>query len=241
MIRARRLGVAALLCLATLGARAPSPTPVPEPELAPAVVLQRYAEALGKLERPPYAIFEYSVEQSGARDIEQTHRVYRDATHERDETLSVDGTRLKTPSVRVAQREYVYDAAKLAPKGGDYNFTFAGVRQLDGRTVYAFKTERADAATFAVSGVWIDARRFLPALIGFHSAGGALKGNGRITFAPQGPYWLTREAAVSARMPNGKIARERIEWSKYAFPTSLPPSTFSAPHAPVPESAPSEP
>jgi hypothetical protein len=239
MTFAARLGVSALLCLATLGARVAVSTPPPAAaDLPAAVILQRYGDAMAKLEHPTSMIFEYSLEQSGTRDLEQTHRVYRDANRERDETISIDGLRLKTPTVRVAQSVNRYDVTRLAPKSSDYTFVFAGRRQLDGRAVYAFRTDRNAGASFAVSNVWIDSRDFLPAMIGFHAAAGTLKGSGRIAFGPEGTYWLAREAAVSAKMPNGKVARERIVWSKYRFPASLPASTFTAPHAPVPEVAP---
>ena len=70
------------------------------PPLEPATVLARYADALAALKHPAAISFEFSVEQLGLRNLEQTHRVYRSGSDERDETLSVDGYALNYPAVR---------------------------------------------------------------------------------------------------------------------------------------------
>jgi len=192
--------------------------------------MERYADALAQLERPRAMIFEYSVEQSGLHNLEETHRIYRSGLRERDETLVADGLPLKLPSVRVvANSAYRYDVLALAPKPADYTFTYAGTRTVLGRKAYAFRTDPVSLSSFAVSDVLIDAQRYLPLVIAFASAGHGMKGKGRIEFMAAGPYWVAREASVSARSTS-KDARERIRWSKYRFPSSLPKSTFAQPH-----------
>jgi hypothetical protein len=79
-----------------------------------------------------------------------------------------------------------------------------------------------------VEQVTIDGIKFLPKRVRFHSAGVDAKGRGEIEYAAFGKYWLPVAATVDATV-NGKPARERIAWSDYRFPPSLPPSTFLAP------------
>jgi hypothetical protein len=196
-----------------------------------ATVMERYADALAKLDRPKAMIFEYSVEQSGLHPLEETHRIYRSGLRERDETLIADGISLKVPAVRVvSHRAYKYDVLALAPKPADYVFVYTGKRIALGRTVFAFRTTAVAAAAFATSDVLIDAERYLPLVITFSSASATLKGKGRITFGPSRRYWVAREVSVSARA--GKTdARERIRWSRYRFPDALPEATFAQPRS----------
>jgi hypothetical protein len=226
-----RAGVAALAffaCSAQLTAPTLPPALLSLPS-APAALMARYADALADLPRPPTMIFEYSVEQSGLHNLEETHRIYRSGLRERDETLVADGVPLKVPPVRIVPNSaYKYDVLALAPKPADYVFTYAGKRTVLGRQAYAFRTIPVALSSFAVSDVLIDAQRFLPLVIVFRSAAGGIKGKGRIEFMPTGQYWVAREATVSARTAS-KDARERIRWSKYRFPASLPQATFAQP------------
>ena len=200
----------------------------PLPSLG-ATVMERYADALANLPRPPAMIFEYSVEQSGLHNLEETHRVYRSGLRERDETLVADGVSLKIPSVRIVPYSaYKYDLLALAPKPADYTFAYAGRRTVLGRRVYAFRTTPVSAAPFAIGDVLIDAQRYLPVVITFTSVASGIKGKGRLEFMASGRYWVVREASVSARA-GSKDARERIRWTKYRFPDSLPESTFAQP------------
>ena len=55
-------------------------------------------------------------EQTGTRSLEQTHRIFRSGTDERDETIAVNGSRPAVPLVRIfRQRPYRYTIAALAP------------------------------------------------------------------------------------------------------------------------------
>jgi hypothetical protein len=229
MKRSVRCGLLVFSWLMTLGARPGPPPRTAVTEIPPSLVLQRYEEALASLKTPPNLIFEYSVEQSGLRNIEQVHRVYRGGGRERDETLRVNGTPLKPPAVRVFEAPDRYDVNRLAPKPGDYVFTFASRAIVEGRAVYTFRSDIQKLAAFAVTRVDIDIEHFLPRTLYFHSVNGATKGTGRVNYAPQSKYWLPREASVEARTASGKNARERITWSKFGFPERLPPSTFSPP------------
>jgi hypothetical protein len=229
----------AVLSIVACSAQAPLPTLPPAlttfPSLS-ATVLARYADALAKLERPTAMIFEYSVEQSGLHSLDETHRIYRSGLRERDETLVADGVSLKVPAVRVVPNSaYKYDVLALAPKPADYVFRYSGKRTVNGRSVYAFRTEPVTASPFAVNDVLIDAQRYLPLIVTFTSAARGLVGKGRIEFMTSGRYWVAREASVAART-GAKDARERIRWAKYRFPDALPESTFALPR-PLPSVA----
>jgi hypothetical protein len=104
------------------------------------------------------------------------------------------------------------------------------------RKAFAFRTEPIVAGNFTVTDVLIDAEHALPLTIAFTSASGALKGKGKITLGPVGRYWAVREVTVVATA-GSKIERERIAWSKYRFPETLPEWTFSAPR-PLPSENP---
>jgi len=201
----------------------------PSPAADAALILQRYADALASLARPANMVFEITVDQSGIHNFDETHRIYRSGLHERDETLGLAGTSLKIPLVRVRDNAYKYEVLTLAPKPAEYVFKYTGMRVVAGRTVYAFRTDSVLPSSFAATDVLIDGQRFLPAVIAFVSSGNGMNGKGRITFGPSGRYWVARDVSVSATSPTGKVARERIVWSKYRFPESLPASTFSAP------------
>ncbi|MDQ2907786.1 MAG: hypothetical protein M3R44_00365 [Candidatus Eremiobacteraeota bacterium] len=197
-------------------------------KIPPRVVLQRYAHALTILPRPRRVSFQYSVEQLGLRNFEQTHRVYRSGPRERDETLAADGTTLTVPSVRIIEnRTNRYDVLAVAPRLDAYDFTF----RSRSHGMYVFETAPHAARSFTVDEVGIDARTFLPAIVRFRAADGGARGKGELRYARTGPYWMVRQAQIVARLPTGERARERIAWSTYQFPASLPPSTFQLPHS----------
>jgi hypothetical protein len=225
--------LAAGVVLATVAARFPplprETAPVSAP-LDPATVLARYAAALAALKHPPALSFEFSIEQLGLRNIEQTHRVYRSGSQERDETLSIDGYALKNPAVRIfGNRRYRYDIAAVAPKPETYDFSFSSARRVGNHYAYSFDTKPRSAASFAVTGVTIDGASFLPSVVRFHAGGGPARASGRLHYIGSGRYWVVSDATADAQLPDGKLAHERIVWSKYRFPESLPPATFRAP------------
>ena len=120
--------------------------------------------------------------------------------------------------MRVFEAPDRYDVNRLAPKPGDYTFTFASRGIVEGRAVYTFRSDIQKLAAFAVTRIDVDAEHYLPRTLYFHSVNGATKGTGRVSYAPQSRYWLPREASVEARTASGKNARERITWSKFGFP-----------------------
>jgi hypothetical protein len=235
MTRARESLVLAVLVLAATGARLAPHAPSTEPpitRLAPATVLARYAAALGKLRRPPSISFEYSVAQLGLRNMEQTHRVYRSGLNERDETLVVDSYTLRQPEIRIlANRTYRYDIAAVAPKPADYSFAFEGTRRDASGYTYTFRAQPHNETDFAVTAVEIDGHSFLPSMIRFKISGDGAHGSGRLEYGPAEQYWVVRLAAVSVHLASGATAHERIEWTAYRFPPSLPASTFEVPRA----------
>jgi hypothetical protein len=227
--------IALLLAIGLAAASVPPTAPPDVPPLrrtaTPAKVLDRYAAALAAVV-PPHAIsFEYLLEQTGARDLLQLHRVIRRGTDQRDEILAVDGRKLEPPAIRITHgRPDRYDVVALAPKPDAYAFRFVG-SQRDGRHEnYVFETTPHGAPAFRVTEVTIDGVTFLPSSISF--ATDAHKGAGTIAFGREGPYWVPTIA--TARATYAKLAaQERITFSSYRFPTALPPGTFSRPH-PIP-------
>ena len=229
MSAARRAGLLAAAALATLGARdGAAPTGIGPIEST--AVVANYAAALAELRRPKTLSFEYTVEQLGPRNLEQRHRVYRSGLRERDETLVVDGYKLTRPTIRIlANRTDRYDVAAIAPKPAGYRFAFVGAQTNAGRTLYTFATHRREPGAFAVSEVTVDGRTFLPATIRFKIEGANAKGTGELQYGRSEAYWLVHQAQVNVKLPHGATAHERIRWTNYQFPLSLPPATFEAP------------
>lgn len=200
-------------------------------QLAPAAVLTHYAAALLRLKEPHVFTFDYTLEQTSARSLEQTHRVFRSGNNERDETLTVDGKRLSPPTVRVFRgRRNRYTVSGLAPRPADYEFTYVGL-QRDGHHVdYLFHLTPRAARPFAVTDVTIDGVRFLPLSIGFKTS--AKSGAGSITFGGNARWWVPYVATARARVADD-VAAERLTFYTYRFPPALPESTFSVAHRPA--------
>ena len=185
--------------------------------------------AVDTVERPKAVIFTYTVSQAGPTTIEQRHVIYRSGSEVRDETLAVDGIALIRKVVRFSHREDRYAIERLAPRTTTYELLF--IRTVkDGRHVdYLY-----DAAPLvrtgdaAIDRVTIDGTRFLPRSVHFTTEGPDAKGDARVVYAAFGKYWMPVSADVDA-VVKGKPARERITWSDYRFPQSLPASTFLAP------------
>jgi len=231
-----RVAWLAAVVFATSGSRfvlRAEPAPVARRTLSPARVLQRYAVGLAKVKRPKLLVFQYTVEQLGYNDLEQAHRVYRSGLSERDEKIVVDGHVQEYPSIRIFRsRVDRYDIAAVSPRPGSYVFKYTGVLTgASGGDAYVFKTERAAASRFSVSEVEIDGRSFLPSVVRFRISGNGAHGSGELRFGRAQSYWLVRQATVSTRLRGGASAHERITWSNYQFPPSLPSSTFAPPRA----------
>jgi len=213
----RALAMAVLLFAALPGAA----------QLDSQIVLDRYAARLLREEGPKVLVFSYTVSQAGPRDIEQTHRIYRSGDLVRDETLMVDGVKQK--SIRIARYRNRYTLDNLAPRVTQYAFLFERSIRAPSGIQYAYRAVPLGAAGgFVVDAMTIDGRTFLPVLIRFHAASAAMKGSGAIAFTNSGRYWVPISASVEASI-NGKPARERITFSAYQFPASLPKSTFQGP------------
>jgi len=211
------------------GAQSPPSSAALEP---PATVLLRYEDALDRSQAPRFVRFEYAVEQVGPRNLSQTHRVYRSGLTERDEILSVDGQSLQTPSIRIIRnRVNRYNVATLAPRARDYTFSYIGEHHDGPRIDYVFSTApRIEGGAYAVRAVTIDGVHFLPRSIAYSTTAGGIGGRGTLSFFPQGGYWMIQEATVAAKV-NQKVARERLVFHNYDFPSSLPESTFVEPRS----------
>lgn len=215
-------GAAAVLAITVLlGAHAS--------ELDSQVVLRRYSSALASLHVPKVVVYAYTVSQVGASNIEQFHRLYRSGIEVRDETLAVDGIALHRKLVRFSHREDPYTAVRFAPRQDAYELLFLGTVK-DGRHLdYVYEaTPLTRPAGAWIDRITIDGVRYLPRAVHFHSSGLGVHGSGQVEFAGFGKYWMP-VAALAVAQVKGKPARERIVWSNYRFPESLPPSTFLQP------------
>jgi hypothetical protein len=215
-----RAAGAALACLTLVAAA---------PELDSQYVLQRYALALEAVTAPKVVVYSYTISQFGPSNIEQHHRIYRSGLDVRDETLSVDGIPLSRKIVRFSQHEDRYTVERFAPRSDAYELLFLGTAK-DGRHLdYVYEaTPLSRSADAWIDSVTIDGSNFLPRFVHFKSSGLEVTGSGEIEFGPFGKYWMPVTASAQARV-KGKPARERITWSDYRFPQSLPPSTFQSP------------
>jgi hypothetical protein len=194
------------------------------------VVLQRYELEMSQIKAPAASIFSYTVSQEGPVAIEQRHRIYRSGVNVRDETITVDGETLKPKIVKIAHRDDRYDVAKIAPRAANYTMLFLRAIRDGSHIDYEYEATALRAGAFVVTKVVIDGSTFLPKTISFRTSAGSASGTGVLQYARSTTYWVPIAASVEATV-NGKAARERIAWSDYQFPPSLPPSTFVAPKA----------
>jgi hypothetical protein len=203
------------------------PRATPPPAVAPASTLVHYAEALAANRTPLVLSFEYSIDQAGARDIEETHRVFRSGSSERDELHSVDGKRVDPPSIHIfLGRHNRYALEALAPRPEAYKFRYlASVH--DGKHLdQVFETTPLSPSASTVRQVTIDGVTHLPTAIRFVTS--AHGGSGIVSFGPVQKFWMATTASAAATY--GKSATvEHLSFYRYRFPTSLAPSTFSTP------------
>lgn len=192
-------------------------------------VLERYTSRLLTAEAPKTLVFTYSVSQAGPQAIEQSHRIYRSGDLVRDETLAIDGESLKVKTTRIARYRNRYTLETLAPRITEYAFLFMRSTHSGNSYQYVYKAVPLGASgAFVVSGMTIDGSTFLPSEIRFKSTSAGMKGTGSVSFAKAGKYWVPSLASVQVSIA-GKPARERITFTSYQFPRSLPKSTFQSP------------
>lgn len=192
-------------------------------------VLQRYAAAVAITAAPKIVVYSYTVSQVGPSNIEQHHRIYRSGLDVRDETLSIDGITLLRKAVRFSQHEERYSFAHFAPSAAAYELLFLDTVKDRHHLDYVYETTPlTGSGSVWIDRLTIDGISFLPRFVHFHSSALGIEGSGEVQFGAFGRYWMPISADASARI-GGKLARERIDWSDYRFPQSLPPSTFQSP------------
>ena len=193
------------------------------------MVLERYASRLLTTEAPKTMVFTYSVSQAGPQTIEQTHRIYRSGDLVRDETLQVDGQSLKIKITRIARYRNRYALDTLAPRMTEYAFLFMRSTKSGAAYAYQYKAVPLGATgSFQVTGMTIDGKTFLPSEIRFKTSARNISGTGSVAFGRSGKYWVPTSVSIHAKIA-GKPASERITFTAYQFPRSLPKSTFHSP------------
>jgi hypothetical protein len=192
-----------------------------------AAVLAKYEARLAARPSPRVVTFEYTVEQTGARDLAQAHRVFRSGTDQRDEIIAIDGHKLSQPVVRITHgHRDRYAVEAVAPRTAAYDFHYLGPRRDGRHEDFVFATTPHAPGDFRITRVVIDGASGLPTELTFATASHA--GSGEITFIPIDAFWVP--ALATARATYAKLAaRERISFSHYRFPRALPPGTFAAP------------
>jgi hypothetical protein len=190
-------------------------------------MLARYAAALAKTRTPTVLSFEYSIDQTGPHDIQQTHRVFRSGNSERDELLSSDGKRLNPPAIRIhLGRRNRYSLEALAPRPEAYTFRYVGPVRDARHFDEVFETVPRNASDARVSQVTLDGVTALPVSIRFTTRSHG--GNGTVTFARVQKYWMAVSATATATL-GGSLAIERVSFSRYRFPKALAAGTFLSP------------
>ena len=236
----------ALLLAAALGVMSPPPTAPPDipplhprptapPAVAPASMLARYAEALAANPTPSVISFEYSLDQTGAHDIQQTHRVFRSGLSERDELLTADGKTLNPPGIHIFlghRNRYAVEA--LAPRPEAYMFRYIGTVRDGHHVDEVFATTPRSAADVRIDQVTIDGVTALPDMVHFSTTVHA--GHGSIAFGRVQKYWVATAATATATLAKVSTV-EHVAFYRYRFPGALGASTFATPR-PLPSFAP---
>jgi hypothetical protein len=217
----KALFLAALVLVPTAALSAATPHALPA-----SVVLANYAQALATHKEPRAVSFDYTLEQTGVRALDQRHRVFRSGRDERDEVLVVNGRELVTPEVRIfRQRRDRYAIGALAPNVAAYAFAFAGTQRNGHHLDYIFALTPKAPAAFIVTRVAIDGVTFLPNVIAFRVTGG---GHGAVHYTRSERWWVPLSADASAHV-DGALTTEHLIFSAYRFPVVLPASTFEKP------------
>ena len=221
--------------LAALVAAAPADVPPLGQSAATDTILEKYTEALTRPHTPRVLSFEYTIDQAGTKDIQQDHRVFRSGNNQRDEIIGVDGKKLDPPTVHIfLGRRNRYAIESLAPRPSAYAFRLVGKVRDAHHIDYVFKTTAHAPGAFTVTQVTIDGVTFMPNALSFATS--SHHGSGNMTFVRADKYWIVSTAM--ARATYAKLgATERIVFSHYQFPDTLPPSTFATPR-PLPSIAP---
>ncbi len=235
----------AVLLAAALTATSPPTAPpdipplharaTPPPAVAPASMLARYALALAANPTPPVLSFEYSLDQTGAHDIQQTHRVFRSGLSERDELLTADGKTLNPPGIHIFlghRNRYAIEA--LAPRPEAYTFRYIGTVRDGHHVDEVFATVPRSASDVRIEQVTIDGVTALPNAIRFSTKVHA--GRGSVTFGRVQKYWVATSATATATVGKYRTI-EHLSFYRYRFPVSLGASTFATPR-PLPSFAP---
>ncbi len=206
--------------LAAFGTPAPAIASPPPP----AAVVTRYENALGAVKEPHTFTVEFTLEQTGTRSLEQTHRIFRAGTDERDEIIAVNGTRATNASVRIFHgRPYRYAVTKLAPRSAQYDFAYVGPHKSGRHVDYVFRLTPKTPKGFRFTQVAIDGLTYLPSSVAFVSGPNAA---GSVAFGKSEKYWVATAAGASAHGTRG-IAHERLTFTNWRFPKTLPRSTFA--------------
>ncbi|MBC5825662.1 MAG: hypothetical protein GIW99_04270 [Candidatus Eremiobacteraeota bacterium] len=207
----------------------------------PAAALSEYRLAIAHLPRPPNMVFQYAQTRSGpVRVVTEQHRVYRNLVgKERNETISFNGVPIAPVIVRIFSRSpWPYFPDRFFVSGELYNAQFRGMTGRNRQRAYSFALARPTPADFSLTGLQIDALRYLPVRETFDVTAGNCSGPGWIAFGPVAKYWLPREIAVTCtsrnlpgtglQTPAAVRFRESLRFSGWQFPPTVPSQVFGA-------------
>ena len=201
--------------------------------LTPEEVLAKYVTALAQVKTPPAYTCEYNIIDRGPRPQESTHRIFREKGRERDEMTEFNGQAFGHPEVRIfARRVDPYAIDRLAPTPEAYVFTYVGVVHSGHNVSYVFNAFPRGTPQYEVTRISVNGSTFLPNSVEFRTHGTA-EGSGEVTYRKVERFWMPQTASARAQV-DGSLETEQIVWSGYQFYPSLPPSTFAAPTAVIP-------
>ena len=235
--RRRRLFAAAAVASAAFALLASAPRAAadttPTPSTSGTAALQpidRYRAALAGL--PPLGdmVFQYTESRTGpTRTIVELHRVYRRVDGvERNETIAVNGETVVPAIVRFSTRvDWPYDVRAFVVGPDDYTVMPTGPKIVAGKRAYGLSAVRTTTGDFAITGLYLDEKTWLPLRETYAVVGGGCTGAGSIEFARIGRQWLPTAAQVSCTVGGGgAMFKETIAFAGYAFPPTLPADIF---------------
>lgn len=208
-----------------------TPEPLPSASISTlAQPIDRYRAALAALQPLKDMVFQYTESRSGpTRTIVELHRVYRrDDGAERNETIAVNGEAVIPAIVHFANKpDWPYDVHQFAVSADEYQLMPTGPKLVDGKRAFGMSAVRVTTGDFAITGIYLDEKTWLPLRETYDVAGGDCTGTGSIDFGIAAGRWLPMTTQVSCTVgAGGATFKESIAFAGYTFPPTLPSDIF---------------